>query len=205
MKSPSATTRLPKNGSSSTCVPLKGVAFLTGRIRVPSSVTRPSWRRPAPPSAGQSPLSSQSTSTTLASKRTISSLGRPQLFAAWALAAIRKATAKPMAKNPLRMTLLPERLNAVLLMGQLDDSLISQHLADHQILEAVALVDAAVDGDPVGLDFEQAGIGKGGGAPLEPDDEIDLPILGQESHGNTAGRTPDGALMVSGALCVHDL
>src|SRR3546814_21051328 len=80
-----------------------------------------------------------------------------------------------MAKNPLRMTLLPERLNAVLLMGQLDDSLISQHLADHQILEAVALVDAAVDGDPVGLDFEQAGIGKGGGAPLEPDDEIDLP------------------------------
>src|SRR3546814_9425917 len=44
MKSPSATTRLPKNGSSSTCVPLKGVAFLTGRIRVPSSVTRPSWR-----------------------------------------------------------------------------------------------------------------------------------------------------------------
>src|SRR3546814_5299369 len=90
-------------------------------------------------------------------------------------------------------------------MGQLDDSLISQHLADHQILEAVALVDAAVDGDPVGLDFEQAGIGKGGGAPLEPDDEIDLPILGQESHGNTAGRTPDGALMVSGALCVHDL
>src|SRR3546814_4983207 len=78
------------------------------------------------------------------------------LFAAWALAAIRKATAKPMAKNPLRMTLLPERLNAVLLMGQLDDSLISQHLADHQILEAVALVDAAVDGDPVGLDFEQA-------------------------------------------------
>src|SRR3546814_5286306 len=74
------------------------------------------------------------------------------LFAAWALAAIRKATAKPMAKNPLRMTLLPERLNAVLLMGQLDDSLISQHLADHQILEAVALVDAAVDGDPVGLE-----------------------------------------------------
>src|SRR3546814_4354866 len=80
------------------------------------------------------------------------------------------------------MTLRPERLNAVLLMGQLDDSRISQHLADHQILEAVALVDAAVDGDPVGLDFEQAGIGKGGGAPLEPDDEIDLPILGQESR-----------------------
>src|SRR3546814_15550742 len=98
------------------------------------------------------------------------------MFAACALGAIRKATAKPMATNPLRMTLLPERLNAVLLMGQLDDSLISQHLADHQILEAVALVDAAVDGDPVGLDFEQAGIGKGGGAPLEPDDEIDLQI-----------------------------
>src|SRR3546814_13525062 len=81
----------------------------------------------------------------------------------------------------------------------------SSDLADHQILEAVALVDAAVDGDPVGLDFEQAGIGKGGGAPLEPDDEIDLPLLGQESHGNTAGRTPDGALMVSGALCVPEI
>src|SRR3546814_16090111 len=101
-----------------------------------------------------------------------------------------------MAKNPSRMTLLPERLNAVLLMVQLDDSLISQHLADHKILEAVPLVDAAVDGDPVGLVFEQAGIGKGGGAPLEPDDELDLPILGPKSHGTTADRPPEGALMV---------
>src|SRR3546814_18503022 len=90
-------------------------------------------------------------------------------------------------------------------MGQLDDSLISQHLADHQILEAVALVDAAVDGDPVGLDFEQAGIGKGGGAPLEPDDEIDLTILGHERPGNTVRRTPDSALMATGALSAHDL
>src|SRR3546814_11455530 len=128
MKRPSATTRLPRNGSSSTCVPLKGVAFLTGSTRVPSSLSRPSWRRPAPPSAGQSPFSSQRTSTTLASKRTISSLGRPQLLAAWALPAIRKAAAQPMAKSPQRMAFLHDRLNAVLFVGQVDDHFALQQL-----------------------------------------------------------------------------
>src|SRR3546814_5582304 len=107
-----------------------------------------------------------------------SDLGRPQLFAAWAPPAIRKAAAKPMANIPLRMASLPERLNAVVFVGQVDDSLILQHLADHQVLEAVALIDAAVDGDPVSLDLEQAGIGEGGTVPLEPDDEIDLTVLG---------------------------
>src|SRR3546814_9221093 len=82
------------------------------------------------------------------------------------------------------------------------DSLVLQHLVDGQVLEAIALVDAAVDGDPVGLDLEQAGIGKGGAAPLEPAAEIDLAILGQETNGHAAGRTPDGALMVRGAFGV---
>jgi hypothetical protein len=52
------------------------------------------------------------------------------------------------------MASLSERLNAVLFVGQVHDSFVLQHLADHQVFKTVALEDAAVDGDPVGLDLE---------------------------------------------------
>src|SRR3546814_21109343 len=109
-----------------------------------------------------------------------------------------------MAKSPLRMALLPERLNAVLFVGQVDDSLVLQHLVDGQVLEAIALVDAAADGDPVGLDLEQAGLGKGGAEPLEPDAEIDLAIHAQATHGHAADRTPNRARMVRDTFGVHN-
>ena len=93
INSPSATIRLPQKPMRSFVAPAKASKFFGTSKRVPSPLSRPSCRLPAPQLAGQSPLSSHKMSTTLASKRAFCSCSMPHSSAAHAVVTARSPTA----------------------------------------------------------------------------------------------------------------